>query len=94
MFFLLQRRFAENWGKPLPKDAKSPLPVYERRSRSVMLKLPIDPLHSFFNEILRSVSNDEGDVNEDDEKYNRFRLAKHKFALASHFFVHFFAVVA
>ena len=82
------------WVKPLPKDAKSPLPVYERRSRSVTLKLPIDPLHSFFNWILGCVSNDDGDVNQVDKKAMGLDWQNDNFALTSHFFVHFFAVVA
>ena len=45
--------------------------------------------------LLESLSNDDGDGNENSKKSNRFRLAKHNnFARASRFYVHFSAVIA
>ena len=44
--------------------------------------------------VLRSLSNDDGDVNENVKKAIGLDRQKNNFARASRFFVHFFAVVA
>ena len=46
------------------------------------------------HEILGSVSNDDGDGNENGKKNNRFIRQNNNFARTAHFFVHFFAVTA
>ena len=40
-FSLLKTIYPRVWTKPLPNDAKSPLPVDVRRSKTLFLKLPI-----------------------------------------------------
>ena len=49
---------------------------------------------SRIGEKLGSLSNDDGDVNENGKKNKRFRLTNNNSASASRFFVHFFAVTA
>lgn len=53
-FTLLQRQFGppENWAKPLPKNAKSPLPLDARRSKTSLLKLDSFTFSSVFKEAI------------------------------------------
>ena len=45
-FSLIKRIYPRVSTKPLPNDAKSPLPVDVRRSKTLLLKLPINITHS------------------------------------------------
>ena len=46
-FSLMKRIYPRVSNKPLPNDAKGPLPVDVRRSTTLLLKLPIDSSSSF-----------------------------------------------
>ena len=54
-FSLMKRIYPRVSNKPLPNDAKGPLPVDVRRSTTLLLKLPIKPTESD-SEKLKSVS--------------------------------------
>ena len=54
-FSLIKRIYARVWTKPLPNDAKSPLPVDVRRSKTLLLKLSISSIILFKLPLLPSV---------------------------------------
>ena len=67
------------------KREKTSLPVDVRRSRT------LNPLNT---DTIRSLSNDDGDDNENGKKARNLDKQNNNFAHASRSFVHFFAVAA